>query len=286
MKHKNTLTVLAVLASILAIFATIIGIFTKGGPGTYSYESIRGQMVPIYGKGIYQHMSADVAIQGIAQDFVTLFVAMPLLLFALVYARKGSLRARFVLAGTFFYFLVTFLFYTTMGMYNSLFLVYVALLGLSFFGLSITLLSFDVQQLPEVFVSEAPARFVGGFLIFNVIAIALLWLGVIVPPLLDGTIYPAVVQHYTTLIVQGLDLGLLLPIGFVAGWLLLRKRPLGYLMGTTYIIFLAILMTALTAKLIAMGLAGVNIIPAVFIIPAFNLIAIAGAFAILRKIKN
>ena len=30
------------------------------------------------------------------------------------------------------------------------------------------------------------------------------------PPLLEGSVYPVEVQHYTTLIVQGLDLGLLL----------------------------------------------------------------------------
>lgn len=33
-----------------------------------------------------------------------------------------------------------------------------------------------------------------------------LWLGVVVPPLVDGSIYPKELQHYTTLVVQGFDL--------------------------------------------------------------------------------
>lgn len=49
--------------------------------------------------------------------------------------------------------------------------------------------------------------------------------------------------------------------------------PLGY-RGGTYIVFLALLMTALSGKLIAMGLGGVIIVPAVIIIPVLNIVAI------------
>lgn len=83
-------------------------------------------------------------------------------------------------------------------------------------------------------------------------------MNIIVPPLIQGTIYPPELNHYTTLIVQGFDLGLLLPISFIVGLFLIKKKPMGYLYATTYIIFLSILMTALTAKIIAMGKNGVN----------------------------
>ncbi len=104
----------------------------------------------------------------------------------------------------------------------------------------------------------------------NSILIALLWLSVIVPPLLDGSIYPDILQHYTTLIVQGFDLGLLLPLAFVAGWQWNRGKMIGWHLGPVYIVFLGILMTALSAKIIAMRLSGVNIIPSVFIIPTIR----------------
>lgn len=286
MKQKKTVTIIAVLILVLSGVATLAGILTQSGQGQYPYETIRGETVTIYGKGIYRHMSADVAVQGIAQDYVTLFIALPLLLLSLWGAWKGSLRSRLVLAGTFGYFTVTYLFYTAMGMYNSVFLFYVALLGLSFFGLAITLFSFDLSRIPEMFRPGAPAKLVGGFLVFNSVAIALMWLSVVVPPLLEGTIYPESLQHYTTLIVQGFDLGLLLPIACVTGILLIRKTPLGYLIGTTYIVFLSILMTALTAKIIAMGLNGVNIIPAVFIIPAINLFSIVCAAWMIRSVEK
>ncbi len=248
--------------------------------------SIRGKTVTIYGKGLYKHMSAEVAPQGIAQDYITLFVAIPLLIFSLLMVRKGSMKGKYLLAGTLSYFLVTYLFYTTMGMYNKMFLAYVALMGMSFYAFILTLLTFKTSKLPGLFLRSTPVRSTGGFLIFNAISIAILWLSIVVPPLLNDTMIPAQVEHYTTLIVQGLDLGLFLPAAFICGVLLIRRRPFGYLLAPIYFIFLSLLMTALTAKVIAMSLYGYNVIPVILIIPTFNLLTIVCTIALLRNIKE
>lgn len=285
MRQKNTILVLVILIVIVSAITTLFGIFSDDGTGIYEYESIRGHVVNIYGKGIYEHMSADVAIQGIAQDFITLFVGIPLLLISLFGFRKDSLRSHFMLSGTLSYFFVTYLFYTAMGMYNFLFLCYVALLAMSFFALLASLLSFNLNKLTKDFSVKIPNKFIGIFLLINCCIIAFLWLSVIIPPLIDGSIYPAALEHYTTLIVQGLDLGLLLPLGFVAGLLIINRKPIGYLAATVYIIFLSILMSALTAKIIGMALHDVNVIPAIFIIPVINLIAIYCVIILLKNIS-
>ncbi|MEA3392804.1 MAG: hypothetical protein U9Q91_07470, partial [Candidatus Marinimicrobia bacterium] len=116
MKQKRTITVLVFLIIALSAITTSFGIFSNQGSGTFQYESIRGKTVEIYGQGIYKHMSADVAIQGIAQDYITLFIGIPLLLISLLGYRKNSTRSHFMLTGTLGYFLVTFLFYTAMAM--------------------------------------------------------------------------------------------------------------------------------------------------------------------------
>lgn len=285
MKNKRQITILILLIVLISSLTSLSGMLSENGPGKFKHESIRGETIEIYGKGIYQHMSADVAVQGIAHDYVTLFVGLPLLIISLLLYRKNSFIGQFLLAGVLGYFLVTFLFYTAMGMYNVMFLGYVALLGLSFFSLLSLMLSFDVNETAEMFSYKTPARLVGGFLIFNSIAIAWMWLNIVIPPLLNGTIYPENLQHYTTLIVQGFDLGLLLPASFIAGWLMIRKNPLGFLFATIYIIFLSLLMMALTAKIIAMGMQGQNIIPAIFVIPTFGLISIICSVMMLRALK-
>jgi len=287
MKHEKPIVILVLCVVTLSMAATLVGILTNLGNGEeYEIESIRDQIVTIYGKGIYEHMSSDVAIQGIAQDYVSLFAGIPLLLVSLYLCRKGLTKGGFLLAGTLGYFLVTYLFYTCMAMYNVLFLLYVALTATSFFAFTLVTLSFQIQHLSSCFDHKFPKKFLGGFLIFDSIAIGLMWFSVIVPPLADGTIYPSDLDHYTTLIVQGLDLSLLLPIAFMAGLLLLKNKPFGYLMAPIYIVFLSILMTALTAKVIAMTLSEVSAGPAIVIIPVFNVIAIVCSVLVIKSIKN
>lgn len=285
MKNKNIISFLAACIAILSGIAASAGIFTGSGSGSFEYMSIRGIPVEIYGKGIYRHMSSDVAIQGIAQDYITLFLGIPLLILSVYYFRKGLPAGRFILAGTLNYFLVTYLIYLEMAMYNYLFLVYVLLLGTSFFAFLLVILSFDTERLPGEFKETTPVKFVGGFLIFNSICVALLWLGVIVPPLLDGTIVPAAAEHYTTLTVQGLDLALFLPAGFLSGWLLFRKDKYGYLMATITVIFLTLLMTALLAKIIAMNAAGVSVIPVIFIIPVIAVVSLISSLAMINSLN-
>lgn len=286
MKQKQTITLLTLLIVLLSGIAAATGVFSDAGPGNFEYKSIWGTTVVIYGKGLYKHMSADVAVQGIAQDVVTLLVGIPLLLAALSGYRKESVKSRFLLAGVTGYFFVTYLFYMAMGMYNELFLIYVSLLGLAFFVLYNLLTSFDSEKVSSYFSLKTPVKFVGGFLIFNSVVIALMWLGRLVPPLLDGTVYPLELHHYTTMVVQGFDLGLLLPISFVTGLLLIKRKPVGFIAGVPYIIFLSILMTALTAKIAAMGITGAEIFPAVVIIPVFNLITIYCAVLMLKHISE
>jgi hypothetical protein len=285
MKNWNTIKALSVVISLFAFLATTTGIFYQGGSGEYGYKSIRGRDVTIYGKGLYKDMSSEVAVQGIAQDYVTLVAAIPVLLLSLLMVRAGSIKGRWLLAGTLGYFLVTYLFYTAMGMYNALFLVYVVLIGSAFYAFMLAIMSFDVNTIKEKFNESAPVKSTGSILIFIAIAIALLWLSIVVPPLVDGTVVPLQVEHYTTLIVQGLDLGILLPAAIISAILWMKKKRYGYLFAPIYFVFLSILMTALTAKVVGMLLAGFNVIPVIYIIPTLNLVTIVCTVFILKSIN-
>jgi hypothetical protein len=286
MSVGKTLKLLIWVIVILAAFASVAGIGTSDGTGEYFYRSIRGEIIPIYGKGIYQHMSAEVAIQGIAQDYVTLFIGLPILVLSFYFASKGSIKARFILFGTLGYIFVTYLFYLVMAMYNQFFLVYSALMGTSFFGLMITASTFNRSSILNYFKAAKYTRFAAYFLMINSICIAILWLSIVVPPLANGSIYPKAVEHYTTLIVQGIDLGLLLPLSWVSGYLLLKKEFYGFLLAPAYLVFLSLLMIALNAKIIYLGIMGYPIIPAVFIIPTLALLSIICTFLLIRGRTN
>jgi hypothetical protein len=284
--QNKVILILTILIVIGASIATLIGILSAGGTCPATFQSIHGNEVILYGKGIYKYMSVDVAPQGIAQDWVTLLAGIPLLIASLVFSRKGSVRYRILLAGVTGYFMLTYMFYLAMAVYNPLFLLYAALFGLSFFSLTVNLIDIFPDFFIQGYSGKVPLRFAGGFLIFNAVAIASLWLGVVVPPLIDGSIYPKELAHYTTLIVQGYDLGFALPIAAVIGILLLKRNRFGLLLGPVYLVFLTILMMALVGKIIAMGIAGYPIIPAIFLIPPIMLISGILAFRLLNGIKT
>jgi hypothetical protein len=285
MKQARTITILTVLIAILAVIYTLITLISSGGPGPQEFTTIHGQVIHTWGYGIYQNMSEDVAPQGLAQDVVTLSVGVPLLLIALIWARRRSTRGTMMLAGVLGYFMVTFIFYLMMSMYHQLFLLLVALAGLSFFAFVLAMMSISGEVQVGAIPVRIPHKFFGGFLVFNAVMITLLWLQVVVPPLWQGTIPPQV-QHYTTLVVQALDLAILLPASFVAGVLLYRRHRWGLILGPIYLVFLSLMMAALTAKLIAMASLGQPVIPAIFIIPAFMMVAVVGAIQVIGPMEE
>jgi hypothetical protein len=270
-----------VLAALAAIAAAVPFAFTSG-PGPTQHVSVRGEEVLLYGRGPYRHMPADVAIQGLAQDAITLAAGVPFVLFALVWARKGSRAGHLALCGAVAYLTVQYVMYLAMGTYNELFLPWVAIVLVGFQALVRLLLGIPAAELEVATTPASVRRGVGLFLLVNGSLITLLWLSVIVPPLLRGTLYPAGLAHFTTMIVQGFDLALFLPPSLLAGYWYLRGRSPGALLAGTYCVFLCLQMLALLAKIVWMSAVGVSAGPALVIIPVLLVGAVVAATLALR----
>lgn len=285
MKYTKAITILVLMIALAATVASVTGIVSDSGDGSYEYETIRGPVIEIYGKGLYRHMSSELAIQGIAQDYITLLAGVPLLILGLVLFLRKSRRGRLLLAGVLLYFFLTYLFYTAMAMYNYMFPAYIILLGTSLFSLILVLSGFIFED-SGVFFPGKLMKSAGVFLIINSSLVALLWLGEIVPPLINGTLYPSGLHHYTTLIVQGFDLGIFLPLGIVSGIMATRGIPSGHVFASVYTIFLSLLMAALNSKILFMAKEGANVIPVVFIMPVVFVVSLVFAFLIMKNLKT
>lgn len=286
MKYRKSIVLLSLCIIVLSAAASITGIFSGDGPGKHVFTSIYGEQITVYGKGLYRFDSVSMAAQAVAQDIVTLCLGIPLLAFSVIWAGKNSLKGRLLLTGTLAYFLYTYMSYTFTSMYNTFFLVDTALMSMSFFAFVLTMMSYDIKSLPQALGEKFPAKPIAVFLIFLGTVIGLMWLGRIVPSLL-GTGAPAGLEHYTTLVIQGLDLGFMVPISWLTGILLLRKNPFGLLLGAVVCIKGATMLTALTAMIIGQIRAGAAVTAAECIVfPAFNLIAIGFLFALLGNVKE
>ncbi|MDF2787269.1 MAG: hypothetical protein K0S80_367, partial [Neobacillus sp.] len=200
--------------------------------------------------------------------------------------RKDSLKGSLLLTGTLGYFLYTYASYSFLSMYNSMFLIYVALMSASFFAFILMMMSFDVENLPLFFSEKMPVKFLGGFLLFVSFVFGMMWTGKLGFPLLSST-PPADLQHYTTFVIQALDLGFVVPAGLLAGILLIMRKPFGYLLAPVIIIKEITLLTALTAMILLQLKAGVEIgYLLVWSVILFNLLVIFCMILIIKNIKE
>lgn len=257
MKTSKIVVWLSWLIAVLALVAAGIGLFYQDGGSSFSFTTLRGQAVQIWGQGLYRYDIPIAAVGFRAADAITLFLALPLLTISAVLYRRGSLKGGLLLAGVLAYFLYNYGSMAFSAAYNNLFLVYVALFSASLFGLILALMSFDVQALPAHFSKSLPRRGIGIFLVVSGAILLLVWLVLsIIPALLQGTAPPEVAS-YTTFITGVVDIGIVAPALIVAGALLLRRAPGGYLLATTLLVFTVTLGTNLIAAGIAQLLAGV-----------------------------
>jgi hypothetical protein len=230
MRYQKQLTWLIPVIFVLALFATSMGLFYQSPGEPYEFTSHRGETVTINGSGIYANDTVSMAAQQQGNDLVTLFVGLPLLAISTWQAFRGSLRGRLLLTGTLGFFLYTYMSMSMLTSYNALFLVYVALFTLSLYGFILSMLSFDVRELPDRFSDRLPRRWIAGLLIFVGGFLTIAWLGRIVPPLLSGEL-PAL-ENTTTLVIQAMDLGLIAPLVILAAILLLKDNAWGYLLAS------------------------------------------------------
>lgn len=286
MKPSKTVVWLSSLITVLALLAASIGLFWQDGGSSFSFTTLHGQTVQLLGQGLYRYDTIATAAQEKAQDVVTLFLGIPLLVIALFLYRNGSLRGHLLLTGTLGYFLYT---YTSMAFntaYNALFLVYVALFSASLFAFVLALCSIDIRALPGHFSPHLPLRSIAGFLFASGGFLFLMWLGLIVPPLLAGQV-PQGLESTTTLVIQVLDLGVIVPVAVLSGLLLLRRAPLGYLLASTVLVKSVTLGAAVSAMVVGQLLVGVQLpISQIVGFPLLALIGILLTVVLLRHVSQ
>lgn len=287
---QSKMRILVLFLAGLSIIASIAGLFMDHSIEMTSYISVYGEEVQLQGKGLYKFDSVSVAAQGIASDLITLIVGVPLLLASSYFTSRGSFKAKLLFTGTLGYFLYTYMSYTFLWMYNPLFLIYVALMSLSFYAFVIMMTSFELSSIVTHFKEGLPVRYIGGFQVFIGVMLLLLWLGKIIPTISYDNVLavtaPVGLEHYTTLVIQGMDLGFIVPTAFLSGILIIKRKPLGYLLSAVVTLKGITMLTAITAMMINMVLSDVAVSPVeVVIFLIFDLLAIGALVQLLRNVK-
>lgn len=283
MKYSSTLKILIPIIGLLALFAAGMGLFYQLPGEPYPFTSHRGEAVMINGHGLYYYDTVSSAAQQQGNDVITLFVALPLLVVSTWMALRSSLRGHLLLTGTIGFFLYTYLSMCMLTAFNALFLVYVAIFGLSLYAFILCMMSFDLESLPRRFSGRLPRGWIAALLFVIGAFLTVSWLGRIIPPLVQNT--PPMLDNGITMVIQAMDLSLIVPLAILSGILLLRRSAWGYLLTSVFVLKAITLGLAVSAMVVNMAMAGapdsaVIVIP-FLIITALNL---AAAFSLLRNV--
>lgn len=224
-----------VCIAVLAVVATVLGLFREG-----FYRDPEVLMHQAYG-----------------QDIVTLLLVVPLLSIGLWQASGGSLRGYFVWLGALGYLTYTYAVYAVITQFNSFFLGYVALFGLSAYTLAAGVLQVDPAAVKDRLESRLPTRWMVGFLVAMSVLVAALWLSEVVPATIAdeppasiaGTGVPANVVHV-------LDLGILVPATLLTARWLHQGRPWGYVLPGVLLVKITSIGAAVLAMIVWMERTG------------------------------
>jgi len=285
MKFAKPIMVLVIVISLLSALAASYGAFAGGGPGSYQFESLRSGEITIYGEGLYKYESIALGPQARGQDVVTLFLWIPLLIISLYIALKNSLRGKLLLTGTIGYFLYTYTMYTFIQ-FNEMYLVYIALMASSLYAFILSFMSLEIPQLRSAFTEKIPVKTLAAFQILSAFGLAFRWFADLVPSLLTGTA-PSELQHYSSIPVYSMDLGLIVPAFAVSAVLLLKRATYGYVLTTVLLVKSVTMWTALIAMTIAAAIQGSEMgVGEIIMAPIFNIVSIVLLAVVLRNVKE
>ncbi len=198
-------------------------------------------------KDLYQDGSswATAALRG--GDLVTLAVAVPILIVAMVLANRGSARARLVWIGALAYTVYNFAFYVFGAAFNDMFLVHVVAFSSSIFALIIAMTDLDASAIADRYRAAAPTRAVAGLLVLVGVVFAVLWSAFSISYAVSGHISLGAAPLDGMHTVFAIDLSLMVPAMALAGVLLWKRTPWGFVMGAAMSIFGAVYQLNLAA---------------------------------------
>lgn len=196
----------SLVVAVLVIAASVIGLVYRAD--LYRVEHLAGRV------------STDVA---------NLLIIVPVLLVAMVFARRGNQLGLLIWPGALCYLLYVYVAYVIGVPFGALFLVYLALVPLTVVTLITLVVSIDHSAVGQRLAGAVPARLAGGVLIGLGVLFIVRQVAVVIPAVVSGTLPPTAELDIPTSIA---DFAVVYPVWMVGGWLLWQRKALGLTAGT------------------------------------------------------
>jgi hypothetical protein len=278
---------LPALLAVVAATTAAVGLLWRPSGHPLSAVTPRGQFAQFAGDGLYRYDSVFTAAGNTAVDAVVLALGIPLVVTAWLQFRAGSPRGSLLLTGSLGFLLYVYANDALGVAYNPLYLAYVALFAASLFGFVAACASTDRAALAAAAANpELPHRVLSRFLFSAAALTAAVWLQPLITALLQGSA-PALLDGYTTPVTYALDLAVVAPAAALAGLLVRRRDPRGYLLAAPLLVIIVLLLPTIALSTALQAAAGISFTAAEVVGPitGFGVLGLIGAWLLLRLLR-
>jgi len=249
-KRRNSLIIFCLVIILLVGVASILGIISGSKTDYNIVTSVRGEEYNMITQGLYKYNSQRMVAEGVGWDYFTLIVAIPLMLLLLPRIYRYSLRAKLFAIGLLLYFFYQYFMYALGWAFGPLFLLFIFIFGLSLIGVVWIISLIDVSELTNDITDSFPRKSIAFLCYFIGVLLIFMWLKRIVAGL-QGDLEEGMLLGQTTMVIQALDLGLIVPLAIFTGILVIKRKPLGYLLSPIVLVKAMAMAGAILAMLIS-----------------------------------
>ncbi len=206
--------------------------------------SAASSLVGLLSPGIYRGNWGGMSL---ANDGITLVVAVPTLALAIIYSARGSLRARLLWLGALFYMLYNYAFYIFGIPVTKLFVPWIATFAISAVSVTLIMLNLDVEAIGRAFGPRTPGRWIAAYMAFAAVMISFLWISQWLKFVFTGHLPEVNGSQDAYHVIAAVDLAFAVPMLASSAWLLFRRHPWGYVLGVAASVQFALYFAVMTS---------------------------------------
>jgi len=245
---NGAVALLCAFVALMAGTAAALGVFGRGIGTFVAATSALGEAYEIAADGVYAGSSRQLVAEGVGWDVFTLFVAVPLLAVAAAFVARRSFRGYLVAAGMLGYFLYMHLEYAVTWAFGPMFPLFVVTFGSSVVALVATATLIAKAGVRDRFDERFPRRRYAALNIAMALMLTALWIARIADGLAAET---ATLHGETTMTVQALDLGLVVPVSVLIAIAVLLRSPAATAAAAAFAVTFATMATAIAAMMVS-----------------------------------
>jgi len=230
MKENKLIIAISIIGIVLLFLSSVISIYYDDGGNKYKYISIHGQEIDIYGgNGLYRYDSVNKAVMFRGFDIVNMVLVLPIFIIGIFLLLRNKITGIIITLSCNVYLTYNYLIGVMGNSFNGLFLIWTALFSIGIWGAFLIICRLQKNKTISLFDDKFPRKIMIGYMLILAVFLFFSYLIEVISSYANN-IFPINLQHYTTLELAALELGIMVPLHIIAPILIMKRNQNGLLL--------------------------------------------------------